>query len=87
MHKTSCGPGGTHTRLCGDVLPNRRLRVYDITSIKGNTPSTNQELVHGSKGPLPHGNGLETPQTPLTHLETHLAVTQTKGGALRADPS
>jgi hypothetical protein len=64
MHKISCGPGGTHTRPHGDVLPHKSPHVHDTSSIQGNTQSTNQEPVHGSKGPLPHGNGLKTLQTP-----------------------
>jgi hypothetical protein len=46
-------------------LPNPSFTcVHDTSSIQGNRPLTNQELVHGSKGPLPHRNGLETLQTP-----------------------
>jgi hypothetical protein len=73
MHKTSCGPSGTHTRLCGDMLAHRRPHVHDTSLIQGNTPSNNQKPVHGSKGPLPD-------------LGTHLAVTQTKGDTIGADP-
>jgi hypothetical protein len=59
MDRISSGPGGTHTRL-----PHRSPCVHDTSLIYGNTPWTNQELVHRSKGPLSHGNGLKTPHTP-----------------------
>jgi hypothetical protein len=64
MHKTSCGPSGTHTRPHGDVLPHRRPRGHDTSPIKRSILSTNQEQAHGSKGPQPRDNGLETKQTP-----------------------
>jgi hypothetical protein len=46
------------------LMPHRSPCVRDTSSIHGNTPSTNQEPVRESKGPLPHGNRLETPQAP-----------------------
>jgi hypothetical protein len=58
MHKIR-----SHGMPRGDVLPHRRPRGDDTSSIQISTPSTNQELVHKSKGPLPHRNGLGTPQT------------------------
>jgi hypothetical protein len=64
MHRTSCGPSGTHSRSRGDALAHRMPCGHDTSSIQRSTPSTNQEPVHGSKGPLPHRNELETPQTP-----------------------
>jgi hypothetical protein len=64
MHKTSCGPGGTHTRPRGDVLPHRRLRGHDTSLIQRITLSTKKEQARGSKGPQPRDNGLETTQTP-----------------------
>jgi hypothetical protein len=64
MHRTSCGPSGTHTRPRGDVLPHRGPCVHDTSSIRRSTLSTNQEQARGSKGPQPRDNGLETPQTP-----------------------
>jgi hypothetical protein len=77
MHKTSCGPGGTYSRPRGDVLPHRSPCVHDTSFIQGNTLSTNQKPVRGSKGPLPHRNGLKTPHTspyipwdpPSSHLD------------------
>jgi hypothetical protein len=64
MHKASCGPGGTHTRPRGDVLPHRRPRGHDTSPIQRSTLSTNQEQARRCKGPQPRDNGLETMQTP-----------------------
>jgi hypothetical protein len=55
----------------GHVLSHRSPCVHDTSSIQGNTPSTNQEPVHVSKGPLPHGNGLKTPHTPPYPPSSH----------------
>jgi hypothetical protein len=64
MHKISCGPEGTHIRPHGDVLPHMSPCVHHTLSIQRNTLSTNQEQAHGSKGPQPRDNYLETPQAP-----------------------
>jgi hypothetical protein len=42
MHKTLCGPGGTHTRPCGDVLAHRMPCVHDSSSIQEKHFPTNQ---------------------------------------------
>jgi hypothetical protein len=64
VHKTSCGPGGTHTRPRSEVLPQRRPRGHDTPPIQGSTLSTNQDQACRSKGPQPHDNRLETMQIP-----------------------
>jgi hypothetical protein len=64
----------------------RRPRGHDTSLIQRSTHSTNQEQAHGSKGPQPQDNGLETMQTLHTHLGAHLAVTWTKTDMIGVTP-
>jgi hypothetical protein len=64
VHETSCGPGGTHTRPCGDILSHMRPRGHDSSPVQRSTLSTNQEQARGSKGPQPRDKRIETMQTP-----------------------
>jgi hypothetical protein len=73
------------------VLPHRRPRVYDTSSIQRNTLPTNLEQARGSKGPQPRDNRQETPQTPpyppWDPLGSHLDKNRREQSCLGVDRS
>jgi hypothetical protein len=83
MQKISCGPGGTHTRPHGEVLPHRSPRGHDTSLIQRSTLSTNQEQSTRIKGPT---TTRSLARNTVSTLIPTLGPTWTKSGMNGATP-